>query len=226
MLKIHNLFFSYTNDKPLYQGLTLSIESNNIIGVLGQNGVGKTTLFNLIYGFLKVQGGTIKWNNKSITKNAISFLETENYFYSYMTAKEYLELITYESKGIKKRYESLFNLNLNEFVDNYSTGMKKKLAFWGVVEQDREIIILDEPFNGIDLESVEFFYHIIRSLKNENRLIIISSHILETLTNVCDSIIYFENGDNYAFYDRTNFQKIETIIKNNIRHKFLTYEEE
>lgn len=192
MLDIQNISVKYDKDYVL-KNLNISIDSNNnnVLGIIGKNGAGKTTFFNAIFRSLNFSG-KILWKNKKVKKEHIAYLETTNYFYPYIKGKEYLNY--FESGDALDYYNSLFNLPLNDFVDTYSTGMKKKLALIGVLLLDKPIIILDEPFNGLDFEGVQTLYEIIKNLKTKNKIVIISSHIIETLSNTCDNIAVIQEG--------------------------------
>ena len=165
MLEVFDLDIAYKDDNPVLKGLNLSVAKGEVFGILGMNGAGKTTLFNAIYGLISPTKGAIHLFGKPIHYTNIAFLETENYFYPYIKGVEYLNLVTKGAFNIA--LNKIFELPLNDLVDTYSTGMKKKLAFWTVFESEQEVIILDEPFNGIDIESVECFYNLIREMRNQ-----------------------------------------------------------
>lgn len=228
MLKLINVKVSYQKDIPILKGVNLNISRGQIYGILGMNGAGKTTLFNAIYGFVNLEEGQIELNDNRIHHTNISFLETQNYFYPYIKGIEYLKLVTKGSFNLK--LNNVFELPLNDLVDNYSTGMKKKLAFWGVFELNNDVIILDEPFNGVDIESVECFYSLILEMRNQGKIIIISSHVIETLTRICDNIGYLNNGKIEKTYVKDNYSKlqidIQKIIQNKVDRAFLSDEEE
>jgi ABC-type multidrug transport system, ATPase component len=217
MLKVKDLNFGF-GDNSLYENLNLSFDSNKVYGLLGQNGAGKTTLFRLLYGWYKPQSGSISFNGKPVDRQNITFLETDPYFYSYMTGREYLKLIKPEQSEKVESYASLFNLPLDNIVDSYSTGMRKKLAFLGGQLQGKPIQILDEPFNGVDLESNEILKKLIIKSGNES-LVIMSSHILNTLLDTCDEVVYLSNPSVQVF-KKGHFDELESIINDSIDNKF------
>lgn len=132
---------------------------------------------------------------KHLNRSLFSFLETENFFYSKITGREYLELfkIPDHSKTIDA-WNGIFDLPLDELIDGYSSGMKKKLALLGVLRQMKPLIILDEPFNGLDIESTRLLSMIITSLREQHHTVIVTSHILGSLTGICDLIHYLKGG--------------------------------
>src|SRR5690606_16503530 len=134
------------------------------------------------------------------------FLETEYFFYSYMKGREYLELLSAKNDHFDiEKWNGIFELPLHELIDTYSTGMKKKLAFLGVLALDRPVLILDEPFNGVDVESNEKLFQILLRLKNTGKIILLSSHILSSLTGICDKISCLEEGTFLKTYSQGEF---------------------
>lgn len=209
MITISNLSVSYSKKKVL-SDIELSIPLNSISGIVGLNGAGKTTLFNTIYGIKKKDSGTILFNEAIISKKLIGYLETENFFYSNITGIEYLRLFLNNKLEIEK-WNNLFELPLNELIDNYSTGMKKKLALLSIIFQKKPILILDEPFNGLDLQASRTLSSIIKEV-SKTRTVIISSHILDTLLNLCDTISYLKNGKIEFTKKENEFSSIEKEI--------------
>ena len=218
MIIIENLVVSYDKRQNIINSLNLVLSDNTINGIVGLNGAGKTTLLNSIYGLKSIDSGTIKSNDKKVNKKEISFLETENYFYSNITGREYLSLfknLLYDPD----KWNQLFLLPLDTIVDDYSTGMKKKLALMGILKQDKPIMILDEPFNGLDIETCRIIRQILLMLKERGKTIIITSHIIETLTNLCDYIHYLEKGEIKYSKDKGDFTEFVREIFASIEHK-------
>ena len=219
MLEIKNLEASYGKNKVLHD-VNLTCEAGMIHGVLGINGAGKTTLFKTIFGFKKPDSGTVIFQNRIIKNQDIGFMETSCYFYPLMTGMEYLKLLGIENKDFSiEKWNELFELPLHEYVENYSTGMKKKLAFIGVMAMDRPILILDEPFNGVDIESNEKLLQLLIRLKSTNKIIIIASHIIESLTRICDRINLLENGKIKTTFEKSEFPILEKDLKEQIKLK-------
>lgn len=211
MITIENLIVSYNKGKNIIDSLSISILDNTINGVVGLNGAGKTTFLNSVYGLKNIDSGDIKFNNRNINKKEVSFLETENYFYSNITGREYLSLFKNQDYNSDK-WNQLFLLPLDTIVDDYSTGMKKKLALMGILKQDKPIMILDEPFNGLDIETCRIIRQILLKLRDRGKTIIITSHIIETLTNLCDYIHYLEKGKIKYSKDKSDFKEFEREI--------------
>ena len=209
MLEVRNLNVSFKNQKVL-QDFNLNIENGEIVGILGKNGAGKTTFFESLYRSVKFSGEVIL-ENQHLKREQISYLETENYFYPYITGKEYLSYFKEISNSKYIELIEKFNLPLNKFVQYYSSGMKKKLALIGMLLLDKPINILDEPFNGVDFEGVHILYDIIGNLKSENKIVIVSSHIIETLFHTCDKIAILQNGQIEKIYEKSEYEQLQNF---------------
>ncbi len=211
MIKIDNLKVNYGNHNVL-NDLCLEIHGNSIHGLVGLNGSGKTTLLNTIYGLKNKVKGTILFNNRDIKRKNIAFLETINYFYPRIKGNEYLEIFKTQNFDFDiDKWNGLFELPLNKLIDDYSSGMKKKLALMGIICLNRDVLILDEPFNGVDLGTVQKIKTLLLKLKTQ-KTILITSHILESLLQICDSISYLNNGKIEFTKKKNNFDEIENEI--------------
>ncbi len=216
MLKIKKISFSYGKEQVLHN-VSLQIKAGEIHGVLGVNGAGKTTLFQIIYGLLSPSTGSIIFPDKNYDTSQIGLLETEPRFYPYMKGMEYIDLLSHRNAAFDiDRWNEIFKLPLNELIETYSTGMKKKLALLGIISQDKPVMLLDEPFNGLDLETVENLNLILKELKRKNKIIVLSSHILEVLKINCDDISFLNNGSVQRTFSRPDFGSITKYIKSDI----------
>jgi len=195
MLTIQNLHVAYNAHQEVLKGIDLSLETGMTHGLVGLNGAGKTTLLNTLYGFLKPKAGSVLLENSPLIRKDIAYLEAENFFYSFMTGREYLQLFGEPSDKFPiDSWQKLFSLPLEQVTESYSTGMRKRLALLGVIKLDKPVIILDEPFNGLDLEGTHLLTMILERLHKQGKTIIVTSHIYETLTRCCQQIHYLVNG--------------------------------
>lgn len=209
---IKSLSKSYTN--KVLDNVNIHFRKGEISGVVGENGAGKTTLFKCIAG-LEDYDGSVEYDN-GLLKNKVGFLSTNPYFISKITGKEYLQLMC-NARNIKiDEFEekNIFDLPLSQYAETYSTGMKKKLAITGLLLLDNEVFILDEPFNGVDINSNILIKEIIFRLKELDKTIIISSHIFSTLKETCDNLHHLKNGVIVSSVDKGQFDKIENDMKN------------
>lgn len=151
MIEVNDLHKSFGKVKVL-NGIHLEYHPGKIYGLVGENGAGKTTLFNCIMGIYDYTG--------SITKSKTlktGYLSASNFFYSQITGLEHLEFCM-KAKGLPvntptiQHLNEIFQLPLDRYAAEYSTGMKKKLGFMALLLQDNDVFILDEPFNGVDLK--------------------------------------------------------------------------
>lgn len=213
MLEVNNLYLSYDGKDPVLDGLNLEVAPGRLHGLVGLNGSGKTSLFNCLYGTVPFQRGSISWNGSPLHKKVVAYLETENYFYPKITGKEYLNLFAGMNPAFDfQAWNRLFQLPLNDLTDDYSTGMKKKLAFLAILSFDRPVMILDEPFNGLDLETVQTIKLILEKLRENGKTILITSHILESLTTICDAISYLSEKKIAFTYSRGEYQRIPEAV--------------
>ncbi len=193
MLSVRALSKSFGR-KPVLSKIDLELTAGSIHGIVGENGAGKTTLFRCIAG-LEDHTGEVKTSLPNL-KNLLGFLPTNPHFLSRITGWEYLKLMCV-ARGIKEEgfdHKNIFDLPLNQYAETYSTGMKKKLALLAILLQHNEIFILDEPFNGVDIQSNMLISKIMMELKAKRKLVLISSHIFSTLREQCDEIHLLKEG--------------------------------
>lgn len=220
MINIENVNFSF-NEKAVLKDVSLSLLDASIIGLVGLNGAGKTTLLELIAGYLKPKSGEINFSEKGKPNELLAYLETNPFFYSNITGQEYLELLTFKNKKFDiEKWNTFFQLPLMDLIETYSSGMRKKLAFMGIMALDRKYILLDEPFNTLDMESVEVLKLLLVELKKKGKIIVITSHILETLTSTCDHLYYLLNGSIVGSYSKQQFPDLAEELLSITNNKY------
>lgn len=213
MLSIQNISVSY-GDHQVLNSASLEVAPGSIHGVLGMNGAGKTTFFEAVYGRVPRLSGACTLEGRPLLRNDIAYLETESFFYPMLTGREHLRLCAIANPAFDiNGWNELFHLPLDQLADTYSSGMKQKLAFLGALAAGRSVLILDEPFNGIDLESSEILYQVLAHLRAQERYILLSSHIMETLSNTCDSISYLQGGHFIRTYSREEYPDMQAQIR-------------
>ncbi len=208
MINVQQLYKSF-GAKQVLKEINISFEKGKVYGVVGQNGAGKTTLFRCIAG-LESFDGTISSDIDPL-KNQLGLLLTEPFFFSKITGKEYIELLLHARKQEvgDVSAKNIFNLPLDKYASTYSTGMKKKLALTAILLQQNEVFILDEPFNGVDVEGNFLITEIIHKLKEAGKTILISSHIFNTLKDTCDEIHLLQEGNLTKSVLKSEFDQLE-----------------
>ncbi len=204
-IKISHLQFSY-GTRPVLNISDTEFEQGNIYGIVGKNGVGKTTFFkaltNIITnykGSVKIDGIEVKENLKALSKVGIVLDDMElyksrtglfnmRYFGGLRTGFD-------ESQAVALAKELEIANFLDKKVSTYSLGMKKKLILLISIMNNAEILIFDEPFRGLDAKSVNWFKKYLLELKNQGRMILISSHVHEDIEAMCDKVFVMSNGD-------------------------------
>lgn len=218
MLRIKDLSFSYTTKKTVLNQLNLTLSENNIHGIIGINGAGKTTLLNCVAQYLTSYIGSIHLFDQSVKSSDVAFLETTPFFYPYLSGEDFLKLFHFKSNTLSD-IGHLLNLDLKKGIETYSTGMKKKLCLISILSLNRPIIILDEPFNGLDLESTHLIELLIKQLGAQQRIILLTSHILDTLTNTCNYIHVLENGTTNKTYEPQEYASLKTQFSDQNKQK-------
>jgi ABC-2 type transport system ATP-binding protein len=212
MIEVKNIQLRY-DQKVVLNSVNKSFELNKIHGIVGLNGAGKTSFFNVLAQIIRTELGEIHYKNVPLSHKSISYLDTQPFFYSRITGREYLTI--FPDKNPELNQEELINLlkfPIDNYIATYSTGEQKKLALLGILKQNRPIIILDEPFNGLDLESAKVLETIILRLKEKNKTIFISSHILNPLFNLCDTIHHLADGNFKRSYLPDEFNELDKHI--------------
>ncbi len=209
MLQVSNLSFHYQPNVPVLTNLTFSVSDGEIVGLLGKNGVGKTTTLKLILGLLPIEKGTITLEKYSLDTHPLQYKKRINYvsdnheIYNNLTGKEYLNFIAdmYEvsTETRTKIYAPLIKVfqvekYLNQPIKKLSHGTKQKIAIISSLVNDPQLWVLDEPMTGLDVEAVQALKKLIKSRKDSQKSVLFSSHILEICEKVCDKVAIMQSG--------------------------------
>jgi ABC-2 type transport system ATP-binding protein len=205
MLKITNLNKSYNKTKVL-QNLNLHIDPGEIYGLLGANGAGKTTTINIICNLLKADSGEITINNQPVsetTKKIIGIAPQENLLYKTLSCAENLNFfaniygLNRETRK-KQIQKTLTSVNLldraNSPVETLSGGMRRRLNIAVALVHQPQLVILDEPTTGLDIEARYEIWELIRQLKNQGITVLLTTHLLDEAERLCDRIGILKNG--------------------------------
>lgn len=194
--------------KKIIKDVSFEIKEGEILGFIGPNGAGKTTTIKLILGLQKLDSGTIEINGYNVKTNFEKAIEkvgtiVENPdLYMYMSGYDNLKLVANLYKGIdKKRIDEVVKLvglenRIKDKVSKYSLGMRQRLGIAQAILHKPNLLILDEPTNGLDPEGIKQIRDLIKELAEKEKMsIMISSHNLSEIENVCNSVCIIQNGE-------------------------------
>ena len=204
IIKVDNVIKKFGSEIAL-NNVSIEFERGKIYGIVGRNGSGKTVLFKTIIGFLKPTGGRIIVDGKEIGKDTDFadhigiIIETPGFLSAYSGYKnlEYLASIKNRigKNEIKKSMERVgLDPNSKKKVGKYSLGMRQRLGIAQAIMENPDILILDEPMNGLDNQGVEDVREILLNLKDEGKSIILASHNKEDIEVLCDEVYEMDHG--------------------------------
>lgn len=192
-------------DKHVVDNISFSLEEPGVFGLLGTNGAGKTTTIRMILGIIKKDSGEITWNGKAVTRGNVNFgyLPEERGLYPKSTI--YDQLVYFANlKGLNKRAADkavkmwLDKLNLMEYINSpaekLSKGNQQKVQFITSMLHDPDLIVLDEPFSGLDPVNTEILSKIMKDLVKSGKYIIMSSHQMSVIEEFCSDLVILNRG--------------------------------
>ena len=209
MIEIKNVTKKY-GDKEALKNINFEIKDGEIFGFIGHNGAGKTTMIKSIVGILDFEDGDILINNKSIKKDPINcklemaYVPDNPDLYENMTAIDFINFVcdmykTEESirKENIEKYAKMFEIenNLNDDISSFSHGMKQKVALIAALSHEPKVLIMDEPFVGLDPKAVFDIKNIMKKMAKEGKTIFFSTHILDVAEKLCDRVAIIKNGN-------------------------------
>ena len=208
MLRIENLTKTY-GEKRAVDNLSLRIAPGEIYGFIGHNGAGKTTTLKAVVGILQFDKGEVFIKGESIRKNPlackqkIAYIPDNPDLYEFMTGIKFLNFIA-DIFGVPeekrqeriRKYADLFEMteNLAQPISSYSHGMKQKLAIISAWIHEPKLIIMDEPFVGLDPKAAHILKQMMREVCDEGGAIFFSTHVLEVAEKLCDKVAIIRNG--------------------------------
>ncbi len=209
MLSIVNFSKSYKGDKKAVDHLSLTINAGDIFGFIGHNGAGKTTTIRAIAGVLDFEEGEIRIDGKSIKKEPVACKKITAYIpdnpdlYEHLTGIGYLnfigdiyEVAKFDRETLIEKYADAFELtaSLGDTISSYSHGMKQKLAIIAALIHRPKLLILDEPFVGLDPKAAHTLKTIMTELCKGGSAIFFSTHVLEVAEKLCNKIAIIKGG--------------------------------
>jgi ABC-2 type transport system ATP-binding protein len=202
VLSINNISKFYGPVQAL-NNVSFDVPKGSVFGILGPNGSGKTTLLGIVMDILKVTSGSFSWNGRPGSSNEMrrqigTLLETPN-FYHYLSGQKNLEIAAaIKQRGKEDIPRVLEKVNLTNRKDSkfstYSLGMKQRLAIASTLLGDPEILVFDEPTNGLDPAGIAEIRALIRNLNAQGKTIIMASHILDEVEKVCTHVAIIQKG--------------------------------
>ena len=200
VLKCENLVKVYSGCRAV-DGLNLELDAGRIYALLGPNGSGKSTFMKMVVGLIKPTEGKIYLDGEEIsdkTRARITYMPTENYFYNYMRIKDIASFYKdfYNDFDEDRMYGLLdrMELHFDGKVRNMSTGMLAKLKVSVAMARNSRVILLDEPLNGIDIIAREHVMNTITGYNNEDKIIIVSSHLVDELEHAAGGAVFIKDG--------------------------------
>ncbi len=196
-------------DKVALRGLSFRIPQGQICGLLGPNGAGKTTLFRLLMGILKATDGSLRvdgldaFADRVALKRLIGFLPDEPIFYSYLSGRETLSLSAAmhgldPNAALDHAAPMIARMrladDLDAYAEDYSRGMKKKLGLMLALMHRPKLLVLDEPTNGLDVESTHLFYDLIGDLAAGGTTVVFSTHLMDHVARLCSHAVIINQG--------------------------------
>ena len=231
-LKIINLSKTY-GTKEAVQNISFDVNQNEIIGILGPNGCGKTTTIGMILGLLKPTRGKVLIDGKEIEKNRVDILNELNFISPYvelpkkLTVKQNLEVYgrLYDVKGLKRKIDYLCEkLRLSEFINRItgelSSGQKNRVSLAKSIINDPSVLLLDEPTASLDPETGDFVRSFLEEYQNDKKTsILLASHNMSEVERLCSSVLMMNKG---SIIDRgTPKQLIKKHGRKNMEEVFL-----
>jgi len=234
-INIQHLHKSY-GDTEVLTDLTLEVPKGKIFGLIGPNGAGKSTLIGILTGLLDFGKGRIlinnlEWNrkNEGRIKSQISSVLQPPLLFENFTSHEFLEYVCDVYKqpttGREEHINSLLEyFEISEFVHTkthkLSAGTRKKLSFCAAILANPDVLFLDEPFEAVDVISIQRMKSILQKLRKKNVTIVITSHILEVVENLCDDIAIIAKGKIIAYLDEVERKELQ---KNSTLHEIFEH---
>ena len=209
MIEIKNVSKTYNGKKKVLKNISFKIEGGEIFAFIGHNGAGKTTMIKCIMGILGFEEGDILVDNKSIKeeplecKRIMAYVADNPDLYENMKAIDFINFICdmYEvSEDIRRentlKYAKMFEIEdkLNDDISSFSHGMKQKIALIAALAHNPKVLIMDEPFVGLDPKAVYDMKEIMRDMTKDGKTIFFSTHILDVAEKLCDRVAIIKDG--------------------------------
>ena len=210
MIEIKNVSKTYNGEKMALKNVSFNVNNGEIFAFIGHNGAGKTTMIKSIVGILDFEEGDILINNISIKespvlcKKNIAYVPDNPLLYENMRAIDFINFICdmyevseNERKENIEKYSKMFNIydNLKDDISSFSHGMKQKVALIAALSHNPKVLIMDEPFVGLDPKSVYDMKEVMKCMAKEGKIIFFSTHILDVAEKLCNRVAIIKDGN-------------------------------
>lgn len=224
MLELQNVWKQFRGITAV-ESVSFRARAGEITGYLGPNGSGKSTTMKMITGLIETTAGEIRFSGTPIRKDLIAYkrrmgyVPEEPHLYSHLTGLEYLTMVgqlrDLPTRSIAKRVDGLlrlFSLHQDRHVpiSSYSKGMRQKVLLSAALLHNPDLILLDEPFSGLDVNSALVLRSLIRELAARGKVVLFSSHEMETVERVCSHIVILHRGKVVA---DDSIERLRTLMK-------------
>lgn len=197
MIEVKSLFKAY-GEKNVLTDVSLTVEGGTIYGLIGKNGAGKTTLLTIVSGLQPADSGSCKVCGVSVTGNTaplVGYLPDVPAFFDHLTAGEYLDHLFMEKNNPRRKLLlDLVGIPSKTGIKTMSRGMKQRLGIAAVLVNDPQALLLDEPTSALDPQGRLEVGDILRELKSQGKAILLSTHILSDMENICDRVGFLSGG--------------------------------
>jgi len=204
----------YYDHRPAVRNVSFSIDGGEILGYLGPNGAGKSTTIKMLTGMIEPSQGQIFFQGRTVYddftafQRRIGYVPEEAHVYAHLSGREYLQLVG-RLRGMPRRvlepkmdeFLQLFSLANESHVplSSYSKGMRQKILLAAALLHNPDVLILDEPFSGLDVTSALVLRKLLRGLAKRGKIILYSSHVLEVVEKVCSKVLILHKGEVVAY---------------------------
>ena len=208
MLRVQNLTKRY-GALTAVEHISFEVRAGEVFGLLGPNGSGKSTIVKTLMGLLEPSDGTVELDGNDALahpveyKKVLGYVPEEPHLYTYLTGPEYLQLIG----RLRRIPDAVLEMKINQFLEllgiyddryqtlsSYSKGMRQKILIAAAVLHNPRVVVLDEPFSGLDVSAARVLKAFVRALADEGKIVVFSSHVLEVVEQVCSRVIILKDG--------------------------------
>jgi ABC-2 type transport system ATP-binding protein len=189
--------------------LSFEVRSGEVLGLLGPNGSGKSTTVKMLAGLLQPSAGGVRLDGRDVLadlipyKARLGYVPEEPHLYSYLTGPEYLQLVGrlrgLSDASLDRKIDELMRLlalhdDRYQTLSSYSKGMRQKILIAAAVLHDPRVVVLDEPFSGLDVSAARVLKAFVRALAEDGKMVVFSSHVLEVVEQVCSRVVILKDG--------------------------------